>query len=146
MHSCSNPQCSHTAPRSTKYHTCPLCSSKLVYICINCKGSFFSSNSKHKKNCTKISITEQDVTKYLYGKHKIIMKRKHEKICIAFFNNGKIKYAKERKKFGTFQMKTKSTRKEKVKHLHNVNNVPSIAVVSHFTTIFDKFDILFYFL
>lgn len=142
MHSCSNPNCSHTAPRSTKYHTCPLCKSKLIYTCNNCKGSFFSSNSKHKKKCTKmISTTEAKEVKsvFLYGKKKIILKRNDIKICVAFFANGQFNYGRTRKKFGNQQAKTKIQRKDKVKHLQLVNNVPSSSHLIKFSTIINRY-------
>ena len=138
MHSCSNPNCSHTSPRSTKYHSCPLCNWKLIYHCDNCKGSFFSSNSKHKKKCTKIITTIEEQSVFLYGKKKIILKRNERKICVGFFANGQLNYGKTRKKFGNEQAKTKIQRKDKVKHLQLVNNVPSSSHLIKFSTIINK--------
>ena len=145
IHSCSNLSCPFRSPRTTKYHTCPKCSKKLVYKCQKCNGSFFSSNLKHQKKCIKnVSVTEQKI-EYLYGKNKIMMKRNEEdKICIAFFNNGVIKYAKERKKYDSSQTKIQITRKAKVQHLHDSNNIRVKQVFPSFKSVFDEFKLYFF--
>lgn len=144
LHSCSNSQCSHNSPRTTRYHTCPLCNNKLVFNCPNCKEQIFSSNLKHQKKCTKITTSKGQSSEYLFGKKKIMLKRNQEKICIAFFNNSQFNFGKERKKFDSLQCKTKLTRKEKIKHLQMVNDVPCDVIVTKFSSIIDMFVFVFF--
>ena len=142
-HFCS--KCEYSSAKSTKYHSCPECSSKLQYICPNCKKNIYSSNSKHRKNCkvqvgTFTPTTDETnySTNFLFGKSKIICEFQNFKICIAYYNMSlkRILYGKERPKCKSGV--THKKKKEQVKFLKKKSNINSDEVLIEFSSLYSK--------
>ena len=142
-HFCST--CEFQDIKSTKYHTCPSCSSKLQYKCPKCARNIYSSNSKHLKRCkvqTEITTPNNENTEsntnFSFGKRKIMCEFQSTKFCIAYFNKNlnRIQYGKERPKFNGGGIQKK--KKDQIKYLKKKSNIKEDEEIINFSSLYSK--------